>query len=140
MPDEPQAAVTKISPRSADIIARLEEILAAHDLKPFAVIDHRGEANAAGLELRDTKLVIFGSPQAGTPVMHATRAGRARPAPESACMGRQSPDQSELHQASRTRQTLPTERKARSQASRDRPRHRRADRGLARSGFGATAY
>lgn len=37
----------------------------------FAVIDHSGEAKAAGLELRDTKVVIFGSPAAGTPVMQA---------------------------------------------------------------------
>jgi uncharacterized protein (DUF302 family) len=38
-------------------------------MKLFAVIDHSGEAEEAGLELRDTKLVVFGSPQAGTPVM-----------------------------------------------------------------------
>jgi uncharacterized protein (DUF302 family) len=35
------------------------------------VIDHSGEATAVGLKLRDTKLVVFGSPQAGTPVMAA---------------------------------------------------------------------
>ena len=40
-------------------------------MKVFAVIDHSGEASRAGLELRETKLVIFGSPQAGTPVMAA---------------------------------------------------------------------
>ena len=40
-------------------------------MKVFAVIDHSGEAANAGLELRDTKVVIFGSPQAGTPVMQA---------------------------------------------------------------------
>jgi uncharacterized protein (DUF302 family) len=40
-------------------------------MKLFAVIDHSGEADAAGLELRDTKVVIFGSPRAGTPVMQA---------------------------------------------------------------------
>ena len=37
----------------------------------FAVIDHSGEAESAGLELRETKVVIFGSPLAGTPVMQA---------------------------------------------------------------------
>jgi uncharacterized protein (DUF302 family) len=37
----------------------------------FAVIDHSGEAERSGLELRDTKVVIFGSPVAGTPVMQA---------------------------------------------------------------------
>ena len=35
----------------------------------FAVIDHSGEAKRAGLTMPDTKLVIFGSPTAGTPVM-----------------------------------------------------------------------
>jgi uncharacterized protein (DUF302 family) len=46
-------------------------LLAARGLKLFAVIDHSGEAARAGLELRETKLVIFGSPEAGTPVMAA---------------------------------------------------------------------
>jgi len=60
----------KLSPRSVpDTVARLEALLADRGLKLFAVIDHSGEAAAAGLELRDTKVVIFGSPQAGTPVM-----------------------------------------------------------------------
>ena len=64
--------VTKVSPRSvADTVGRLLEATAARSLKVFAVIDHSGEAEANGLELRDTKLVIFGSPQAGTPVMVA---------------------------------------------------------------------
>jgi uncharacterized protein (DUF302 family) len=40
-------------------------------MKLFTVIDHSGEAAASGLELRDTKVVIFGSPTAGTPVMVA---------------------------------------------------------------------
>jgi uncharacterized protein (DUF302 family) len=38
----------------------------------FAMIDHSGEAENVGLHLRDTKLVIFGSPAAGTPVIRAT--------------------------------------------------------------------
>jgi uncharacterized protein (DUF302 family) len=64
--------VTKISPRSVpDTVARLTEVVAAKGLKLFAVIDHSGEASDNGLELRDTKVVIFGSPQAGTPVMVA---------------------------------------------------------------------
>jgi uncharacterized protein (DUF302 family) len=63
---------TKLSPRSvADTVARLSEILAGKGIKLFATIDHSGEARAAGLELRDTKVMIFGSPAAGTPVMEA---------------------------------------------------------------------
>jgi uncharacterized protein (DUF302 family) len=38
-------------------------------MKVFAVIDHSGEARRHGLDLRDTKVVIFGSPESGTPVM-----------------------------------------------------------------------
>jgi uncharacterized protein (DUF302 family) len=37
----------------------------------FAVIDHSGEAAAVGLDLRNTRVVVFGSPRAGTPVMEA---------------------------------------------------------------------
>ena len=65
--------VTKDSPRSVvDTVARLVELVAARGLKVFSVIDHSGEARNVGLDLRDTKVVIFGSPQAGTPVMAAT--------------------------------------------------------------------
>lgn len=75
-PDPPNAStapvVTKLSPWSvADTVARLSAIVAARGMKLFAVIDHSGEAKAVGLDLRDTKLVIFGSPEAGTPVMQA---------------------------------------------------------------------
>jgi len=63
---------TKTSPRSvADTVARLQSLTEAKGMKVFAVIDHSGEAKKAGLDLRDTKVVVFGSPQAGTPVMEA---------------------------------------------------------------------
>jgi uncharacterized protein (DUF302 family) len=41
-------------------------------MKLFAVIDHSAEASQAGLQLRETTLVVFGNPVAGTPVMVAT--------------------------------------------------------------------
>jgi uncharacterized protein (DUF302 family) len=64
--------VTKVSPWSvADTVSRLSAVATARGMKVFAVIDHSGEAEASGLALRDTKLVIFGSSQAGTPVMVA---------------------------------------------------------------------
>jgi uncharacterized protein (DUF302 family) len=64
--------VTKSSPWSvSDTVARLSAVVAARGMKLFAIIDHSGEAAGSGLELRDTKVVIFGSPQAGTPVMLA---------------------------------------------------------------------
>jgi uncharacterized protein (DUF302 family) len=75
--DEPPAAsgdevVTKLSPWTVpDTVARLSAVAAARGMKVFAVIDHSGEARTVGLDLRDTKLVIFGSPAVGTPVMVA---------------------------------------------------------------------
>jgi uncharacterized protein (DUF302 family) len=63
---------TKASPRSvADTVARLTGILSAKGIKVFAVIDQSEQAREAGLTLRETTLVIFGSPAAGTPVMDA---------------------------------------------------------------------
>ena len=64
--------VTSTSPLSVpDAVARLTTIVETKGLHLFAIIDHSGEAEKAGLTMRDTKLVIFGSPQAGTPVMVA---------------------------------------------------------------------
>jgi uncharacterized protein (DUF302 family) len=64
--------VTKQSPRSVqDTAARLAELVSSKGMKLFAVIDQSAEARQAGLELRDTTLVLFGSPAAGTPVMAA---------------------------------------------------------------------
>jgi uncharacterized protein (DUF302 family) len=76
MPDASSSATpaltTKTSPRSvADTVARLQSLAEGKGMKVFAVIDHSGEAKQAGLQLRETKVVIFGSPQAGTPVMDA---------------------------------------------------------------------
>jgi uncharacterized protein (DUF302 family) len=62
--------VTKASPLSAaDTVARLLELLGSKGLKVFAVIDQQAEARAVGLELRETTLVVFGNPAAGTGVM-----------------------------------------------------------------------
>jgi uncharacterized protein (DUF302 family) len=64
--------VTKPSPWSVEeTVSRFEAVIAEKGLKLFAVFDHSGEAEAHGLSLRDTKVVVFGSPVAGTPVMEA---------------------------------------------------------------------
>jgi uncharacterized protein (DUF302 family) len=64
--------VTKLSPWStADTVSRLLAVIAARGMEVFAVIDHTREARDVGLHLRDTKLVIFGSPSAATPVIEA---------------------------------------------------------------------
>ena len=63
---------TKKSPRTvADTVSQLTGMIAAKGMKVFAVIDQQAEARSAGLDLRETTLVIFGSPAAGTPVMAA---------------------------------------------------------------------
>jgi uncharacterized protein (DUF302 family) len=64
--------VTKECPLSVpDAVARLSALVAEKGITLFGVIDHSGEAHARGLELRDTKVVMFGNPQGGTPVMQA---------------------------------------------------------------------
>ena len=69
--DEP-GVMTKLSPQSVgDTVARMTDILAAKGVKLFDTIDQRAAAREVGLDLRETVLVIFGSPVAGTPVMIA---------------------------------------------------------------------
>jgi uncharacterized protein (DUF302 family) len=52
-------------------VEKLKSILLASKITLFAVVDHSGEAEKAGLQMRNTKLVIFGSPLLGTPLMVA---------------------------------------------------------------------
>lgn len=67
-----EAVVTKLSPWSmADTVARISAVVAARGMEVLAIIDHSGRAQDVGLDLRDTKLVIFGSPSAATPVIQA---------------------------------------------------------------------
>jgi len=65
--------VTKLSRQSvAATVAEPTDMITAKGMRLFAVIDQAAEARQAGLTLRETVLVIFGSPQAGTPVMAAS--------------------------------------------------------------------
>jgi uncharacterized protein (DUF302 family) len=65
--------ITKLSPRSVrDTVSRLTKTVEAKGMTVFAVIDQSAEARKVGLQLRETTLVIFGSPTAGTPVMVAS--------------------------------------------------------------------
>ena len=52
-------------------VEKLQGILHAKDVSLFALIDHSGEAEKAGMKMLPTKLLIFGSPNAGTPLMLA---------------------------------------------------------------------
>jgi uncharacterized protein (DUF302 family) len=54
-----------------ETVTRLQALLQGKGVKLFALIDHSGEAAAAGLTMRPTKLLIFGNPKAGTPIMVA---------------------------------------------------------------------
>lgn len=64
--------VSKPSKHSvADTARRLQELLQDKGVRLFALIDHSGEAEKVGLTMRPTKLLIFGSPKAGTPLMLA---------------------------------------------------------------------
>jgi uncharacterized protein (DUF302 family) len=65
--------VTKLSRQSvAGTVAKLTAMISAKGMRLFAVIDQAAEARQAGLTLRETTLIIFGSPEAGTPVMAAS--------------------------------------------------------------------
>jgi uncharacterized protein (DUF302 family) len=52
-------------------LVKLQAILQAKGVPIFALIDHSGEAAKVGMEMRPTKLVIFGNPKGGTPLMLA---------------------------------------------------------------------
>jgi len=54
-----------------ETVQRLKAAFAEKGLQVFAVIDHSGEAEKVGLKMRPTKVVIFGSPKGGTPLMVA---------------------------------------------------------------------
>ena len=64
--------VKQLSHHSVDqTVEKIEGLLQAKGVKLFALIDHSGEAEKAGLEMRPTKLLIFGNPKGGTPLMVA---------------------------------------------------------------------
>ena len=55
-----------------ETVGRLQAAFREKGMQVFAVIDHSGEAEKVGLKMRPTKVVIFGSPKGGTPLMVAT--------------------------------------------------------------------
>jgi uncharacterized protein (DUF302 family)/uncharacterized membrane protein YidH (DUF202 family) len=54
-----------------ETVEKLKSILQAKGVMLFALVDHSGEAEKAGMKMRPTKLLIFGNPKAGTPLMLA---------------------------------------------------------------------
>jgi len=64
--------VSKPSNHSVDeTVAKLKGILQAKGITLFSLVDHSGEAEKVGMKMRPTKLLIFGSPKGGTPLMLA---------------------------------------------------------------------
>lgn len=64
--------IEKPSHRSVDeTVEKLKTILHGRGITLFALIDHSGEAEKAGMKMPSTKLLIFGNPKAGTPLMLA---------------------------------------------------------------------
>lgn len=64
--------VDRPSPRTVDqTVERIEALLRAKGITLFALVDHSGEAAKVGLKMPPTKLLIFGKPEAGTPLMLA---------------------------------------------------------------------
>jgi uncharacterized protein (DUF302 family) len=72
-PSEPHAGIIEVpSNHSVDqTVDALTKILAAKEVTLFALIDHSGEAAKVGMTMPSTKLLIFGSPKAGTSIMLA---------------------------------------------------------------------
>jgi uncharacterized protein (DUF302 family) len=64
--------VDRLSNHSVDeTVGKLKDILQSKGVALFALIDHSGEAEKVGLKMFPTKLLIFGNPKAGTPLMLA---------------------------------------------------------------------
>ncbi len=64
--------IDKLSNHSVDsTVDKLKTILQNKGVTLFALVDHSGEAAKIGMQMRPTKLLIFGSPKAGTPLMLA---------------------------------------------------------------------
>ena len=57
-----------------ETVKRLQEILLDRGITLFAIVDHSGEAAKVEMKMPPTKLLIFGNPRAGTPVMQAAPA------------------------------------------------------------------
>jgi uncharacterized protein (DUF302 family) len=74
MPDQTTNGVITLPSQHSvdDTLAKLQQTLQQKGVHIFAVVDHSGEAERAGLQMPNTKLVIFGNPKAGTPLMLAS--------------------------------------------------------------------
>jgi uncharacterized protein (DUF302 family) len=74
MASTPESGILRIASNHSvdETVTRLKSILEARGVKLFTIVDHSGEAASAGLKMPNTKLLIFGNPKAGTPLMLAS--------------------------------------------------------------------
>jgi uncharacterized protein (DUF302 family) len=71
--DPDSGIVSRLSNNSVDeTVRRLKGVLLEKGIMLFAVVDHSGEAEKAGMHMRPAQLLIFGNPKAGTPLMLAS--------------------------------------------------------------------
>jgi uncharacterized protein (DUF302 family) len=65
--------ITVSSHRTVDeTVDKIKSLLVSRGIKLFAFIDHSGEAEAIGMKMPPTKLLVFGNPKGGTPLMLAS--------------------------------------------------------------------
>jgi len=55
-----------------EAVDKIKSLLVGRGITLFAIIDHSGEAESIGMKMPDTKLLIFGNPKGGTPLMLAS--------------------------------------------------------------------
>jgi uncharacterized protein (DUF302 family) len=69
-----EEGIVKIPSRHsvAETVDRLKSILQSKGVTLFALVDHSGEAEKVGMKMPPTKLLIFGNPKGGTPLMQAS--------------------------------------------------------------------
>ena len=73
MSDPGNGIISKASPHSVEqTVEALKRILQAKGITLFALVDHSGEAEKVGMKMPPTKLLIFGNPKGGTPLMIAS--------------------------------------------------------------------
>ena len=72
-PPSVEGITTQISPFTvAETLERLQETMHKLNLTVFAHINHSGEAERVGLKMQEARVLIFGNPKAGTPLMIAS--------------------------------------------------------------------
>jgi uncharacterized protein (DUF302 family) len=69
--DEPELVTLPSAHGASETVERLKSLLGQKRIQVFADIDHAAAAQQVGLPLRPTRVVVFGNPQAGTPLMQS---------------------------------------------------------------------